>query len=99
MVMHKDMRSHEGPVILSSGDQTKMFPKGFEYSVDDIIYRVVECISDGPTEMRKVTRSDGGEEILTVAHMIRDFTHGSHLPTVINDGIKKEAEVEEKKDE
>lgn len=72
MAFKKEMKSKD-VVVLSSGNYETMFPVGFEYVMGGTIYKVSQCYKDGPTHMRKLIRSDGGEEILTVEQMIKDM--------------------------
>ena len=76
MVLKKVMRSQDvGPVILRTPENVdKLFPPGFSYSLDGIIYTVVKNITkDAHQEMRRLKTSAGDQEDVMIESIRKDL--------------------------
>ena len=71
MVMKKKLSS-EKMVIVSSTDQSEMFPVGYKYLLGSTIYSITDRYKEDNTEMRKAISEFGDAEILTVNSLIKD---------------------------
>jgi len=99
MTMKKNLSS-ERMVIVSSNDQSEMFPVGYKYLLEGIIYTITKTYKEDNTEMRKVVSDSGNVEILTVDSLIKDTKeHNFKLIQTSKPEIKKEEEKETKKEE
>jgi len=83
-------------VIVSSSSKNK-YPVGFEYMAGGEIYKVINASNDGQTEWRRLRRSDGSVEDVTVETIDKDFKHTT--PDQKNDAIiLKDPYVEKQKE-
>jgi hypothetical protein len=75
MAFYKKLKSDSDAqvVIMGGGDQSKLFPIGFKYMLDETIYTVKKCFNSDNTEWRQLTTDEGDKEDVTVDTMIRDF--------------------------
>jgi len=103
MVMKKNLSS-ERMVIVSSNDQSEMFPVGYKYLLGSAIYTITKTYKEDNTEMRKIVSDSGGAEILTVDSLIKDTKeHNFKLiqaskPEIKKEEAKPEVNKEEKKE-
>jgi hypothetical protein len=73
--------------IIGTSDKSR-YPAGFEYLVGRTVYTVREDVTkDTGSEMRRVTTSDGGVEIMTLESIDLDLKEPDAM--VINDGQPK----------
>ena len=71
MSMKKNMKSGK-PVIVSGGNEDKMFPVGYKYIMDGITWTVVEAKRADNTELRRLVGDEGTQEFVTVDTMRKD---------------------------
>ncbi len=75
MVMKKVMVSNSMAAMINSTSSEKdLFPPGFRYRMDSIIYTVRrDCTQDVTAPMREVILSDGATEIISVESLLKDI--------------------------
>ena len=72
MAFKKEMDS--GAIFSVTGsDQTVLFPIGFEYMINDIIYKVTKKFTSDNTEFRRLVTSNGDIEDVTVETILTDL--------------------------
>ena len=62
----------EAQIEVGQGDQSGMFLPGFHYMLGGTEYTVIKQFVADNTEMRRVVRSDGGLEEMTVETILKD---------------------------
>jgi len=100
MTFKKNMQSGK-PVVVSGGDDSELFPVGYQYIMDGITWTVREAKRADNTEFRLVVGDEGTQEQLTVDTMKRDHdpnrSPGMVQPLGMKEtpGAAKEEEVKE----
>ena len=75
MVMKKVVISDSmSAMINKTSSKEKLFPPGFCYRIDSMIYTIRrDCTQDATSPMREVVLSDGTTEIMSVEVLLKDM--------------------------
>jgi hypothetical protein len=81
MIKKMTTSSGEGIMIVAGAEDSTKFPVGFEYVLGSVLYKVTAIVTkDAHAEMRKLSSSDGSEEIVTLDTIERDLkSHDCHV--------------------
>jgi len=95
MVMKKILKS-QAIIVISDSDKANVFPPGFAYVLDGVIYTVRENVTkDVGSEMRKIITSEGTTEIVAIETITKDLRERGC--TVISDGKINQKKVAKKR--
>lgn len=91
MSMKKRMTSENFSVIKTNANNSDVFPVGFQYVLDGVVYTVSKDITDNPNApMRRLTTSSGDTEDVAIHTIAADLKESG--AEVLDDGKKEEKE-------
>lgn len=95
MSIQKTLNS-KAEVVIAGGDQSNMFPIGFEYSIEGMTYKVVGKYVSDNAEIRKLAVSDGSVENVLVESIIKDFRQNISKVDIVNNPQEEKKQTQSK---